>query len=338
MKRDETCLFDLVDKIRVTWEITRQCNYNCDHCCTDAVNESKEELPTKRVLEVIDEMDQLGVAAIYFSGGEPLKRKDILEILQYASSKENIKRINLATNGSLITNDTAKILANLNLESVLISLDGHTEEINNSIRGIKTAYNDALNGIELLSREGVNVRVGAVIWKENINFLEEITQLAIDKNAYQIFFNWLVKVGRCNDNPAILVNESHYLETSKRIMALKEKYADQIKVGYHRFKTIYPGFPNCEGGKKIYHITAKGEIGPCSWVIKGDKTMQSKNSLFDFSLAELMENSEIKRFKELVQQREEKWGIGCPAMCLSENNNYFSYDPLLDGVGKFVKK
>ena len=67
----EFCLFQ-VDEKRVIWEVTKYCNYKCKHCCASASKiDTKEELNTKRALELLDELKDYGVKEIYFSGGEP---------------------------------------------------------------------------------------------------------------------------------------------------------------------------------------------------------------------------------------------------------------------------
>ncbi|HII29520.1 TPA: radical SAM protein, partial [Candidatus Woesearchaeota archaeon] len=237
MDKKETCLFELVEKKRVTWEITHQCNYRCLHCCTKAGERYENELITSRVLSLIDEMSNCDVEGIYFSGGEPLMRKDICDIIAKAASK-NMKRLSLATNGSLISEDFAGRLSKSGLHSALISLDGHTADVHNSLRGIKKAYADALNGTSLLSKKGIKVRAGTVIWEKNKDFLDEIILVALKNGATSVFFNWLLKVGNGLGNHSIYVDWKEYFKIAKKLGDLKEKYKGKIEVGYHRFKII----------------------------------------------------------------------------------------------------
>ena len=80
----EFCLFK-VDKKRVIWEVTKYCNYQCKHCCASAdLVDTKDELDTKKCKEVLKQLKDFGVEEIYFSGGEPFSRNDILEILKTA--------------------------------------------------------------------------------------------------------------------------------------------------------------------------------------------------------------------------------------------------------------
>lgn len=89
MKNNEFCLFEVNEK-RVIWEVTNYCNYQCKHCCASANKiDTKSELSTDRCLSILDELKDFGIKEIYFSGGEPFSRKDILDILKKATDNRN---------------------------------------------------------------------------------------------------------------------------------------------------------------------------------------------------------------------------------------------------------
>jgi len=337
MADKEVCLFEVIDGMRVTWEITHRCNYQCKHCCNDSLDkEYPNELSKQRIFEILDEMVKSGVSAIYFSGGEPLLREDIFEIMSYAKMA-GVKRINLASNGGLINPKIAEKLASLKLDSVLMSLDGHLPEVHDKLRGIKGAFEKVINSIRLLCEKGVNVRVGTVIWKRNYPFLEEILKLAVKNGAKSIYFNWLVKSGRCNDNKEILLDPRQYKKVAKEIFRLQEKYAGIIKVGYHRYKKINNQFPSCLGGDRIIHVNTEGCIAPCSWIAKQDPSFVTKDRLTSLSFSELMKSDCLNSFKDMVSKRESCAGKGCPAMCFAENKSFMSTDPLYFDGGIYVR-
>lgn len=336
MLENETCLFEIVDGLRVTWEITRRCNYCCKHCCNSSEDkEDLDEISAERALEIIDEMIKENVTAIYFSGGEPLLRKDIYKLIHYAK-KKGIAKINLASNGSTITSGIARKLSKLGLDSVLVSLDSHDSQVHDYLRGIENSFDNALRGISFLVERGVNVRIGTVVWKGNCDSLEDILILAISKGAKSIYFNWLLKTGRCVDNENILLDPKKYKEIARKLLYLREKYKDKIKVGYHRYNEIHEDFPDCLGGEKIIHITPKGYIAPCSWVAKYDSCFTTTKSLNEVSFKELLTSNSIKKFREDVTKRSSCMGKGCPAMCYSENGLMMSKDPLYFDGGKYV--
>ena len=164
---NETCLFELGENRRITWEITHKCNYNCRHCCSKAGAKYEKELEKKRIFSVIDEMNSEKVDSIYFSGGEPLIRNDIIEILNKAKSIQNIK-LSLASNGSLITERMAKDLKDSGLNCVLISLDGNTAEVQNEIRQNCNAFQDAFVSEWFLSGSEHLHHIGIISRRDNL--------------------------------------------------------------------------------------------------------------------------------------------------------------------------
>jgi AdoMet-dependent heme synthase len=323
----ESCLFECNKEIRVTWEITNRCNFNCKHCCNNSDDDKNIELSLDKVKETLDGMAEKGVASIYFSGGEPLIRKDMLEIIEYAKQR-GIKNIKLATNGSLITSEIAEKLAKLKLTGVLVSLDGHTPLIHNSFRLNDKAYESSINAIRILSQAGVQVRVGVVIFKNNVSHLEEIVKIAIENGAQAVFFNWLMKTGRSKDNNDISIETSKYFEVANEIKRLKKVYEDKIDVGFHRFNIINKESSSCSGCEKLFHISSNGKISPCSWLSKICKEFTSESTLFDSNFKEVLSDKKLNLFLSKREIRDRDFGPGCSAICHLENGKMMSPDPL----------
>ncbi len=119
----------------VVWNITRKCNLKCIHCYAHATEESGfDELTTDEGKRLIDDLAAFGSPLILFSGGEPLVRKDLPELAEYAVSKG--MRAVISTNGTLITKEMAQTLKRIGLSYVGISLDG-MEEVNDKFRAVK---------------------------------------------------------------------------------------------------------------------------------------------------------------------------------------------------------
>ena len=332
----ESCLFQLGKNKRVVWEITKQCSYNCKHCCNNSNNkEPKNEISTTKILGGLSDMKKNEVNQIYFTGGEPLARKDMLSILEYSK----IKKIHtkLATNGSTITPAISEKLAQIGLDSVLVSLDSNVPKLNDTFRGIRGAFKNSVKAIQLLTEKGINIRIGTVIWSENINCLEKMIKLGVQYKVETIFFNWLIKSGRVRHNLDVTVDKKRYLKTANKLRLLKKKYRGVIKIGFHRINLITDSTAGCCGGDKLFHLTSEGKISPCPWIAKRDKKFISKKSLKDYSFSELTRDACIKKFRMMVLEREKKFGPGCPAICLSENDNLMSIDPLYIKGGKFVQ-
>jgi MoaA/NifB/PqqE/SkfB family radical SAM enzyme len=185
----------------VVWNVTRRCNLKCVHCYAHAKNlDYNNEMSTLQGKELIDDLARFGAPVILFSGGEPLVRKDLPELAGYAVEKG--MRAVISTNGTLITSNTARILKEIGLSYVGISLDG-MQEINDRFRGIKGAFQSALQGIKNCQDAGIKVGLRFTINKFNVNEIPHIFKLIEEMDIPRVCFYHLVYAGRGTD----LVNE-----------------------------------------------------------------------------------------------------------------------------------
>jgi len=178
----------------VVWNATRRCNLKCVHCYAHAKDRSFDnELTTQEGKSLIDDIAAFGVPVLLFSGGEPLVRKDLPELAAYAVEKG--MRAVVSTNGTLITQETARELKEIGLSYVGISLDG-MEEINDRFRGVKGAFNDALEGIKNCQAVGIKVGLRFTINRFNVNEVPHIFDLLERMNIPRVCFYHLVYAGR----------------------------------------------------------------------------------------------------------------------------------------------
>lgn len=326
MLNKEFCLFK-VDKKRVIWEVTKYCNYQCKHCCASAeLVDTKDELDTKECKEILRQLKDFGVEEIYFSGGEPFSRNDILDILETAR-KYNII-CNISTNGSFLTEKLAQKISKLNLNKVHISLDSEIEKDFNEFRGGQY-FEPTINAIKLLKKYDIYVRVGAVIWQKNYKKLENMIRYLKSLGVDEVVFNWLVQVGRLKENTDVCVDIKYFDETIEKINNYKEKYKNSIKISMHRNEHFENSNMICPAGETFFYINPKGYVSPCSWIKKMDDKYTSKKSLKNSTFQEIINSNEIQAFNKLKYERIEKYKTGCPAICLERNGTYFSSDPLL---------
>ena len=181
----------------VVWNITRRCNLKCVHCYAHAKDLSfKNELSTKEGKILLDDLAQFGVPVILFSGGEPTIRKDLHELAAYAVSKG--MRAVISTNGTLISQKMAHILKDIGLSYVGISIDG-MEEINDRFRGVKGAFNAALEGIKNCKDAEIKVGLRFTINRFNADEIPKIFNLLEDMEIPRACFYHLVYAGRGTD-------------------------------------------------------------------------------------------------------------------------------------------
>ena len=150
----------------VVWNMTRRCNLKCIHCYSNSADiEYPDELTTEEGKKLIDDLAQFGSPVIFFSGGEPLLRKDLLELAQYATDKG--MRAVISTNGTLITKEIAAKLQKVGLSYVGVSLDG-LEKTHDRFRGKKGAFAAAIEGIRNCRDAGIKVGIRFTVNKHNL--------------------------------------------------------------------------------------------------------------------------------------------------------------------------
>jgi 12,18-didecarboxysiroheme deacetylase len=178
----------------VVWNMGRRCNLKCVHCYAQSKDiEYKDELTTAQGKALIDDLAQFGAPVILFSGGEPTMRKDLPELAMYARSKG--MRAVISTNGTLIDKKMAKVLKDIGLSYVGVSLDG-MKETNDKFRGVKGAFDAALNGMRNCLAEGVKVGLRFTINKKNVKDIPAIFDLLEKEKIPRVCFYHLVYAGR----------------------------------------------------------------------------------------------------------------------------------------------
>ena len=178
----------------VVWNITRRCNLSCMHCYSNSENKHYEnELSTEQARVVIDDLAKLQIPALLFSGGEPIMRNDLFDLAAYAKSK-GLKYV-LSTNGTLITEQIARQIKDLDFSYVGISLDG-IGEINDIFRGKQGAFNKTMNAFRYLKELNQRVGLRMTLTKNNIEDLNNIFDFIENENIDRACFYHLVYCGR----------------------------------------------------------------------------------------------------------------------------------------------
>ncbi|MBP2030505.1 12,18-didecarboxysiroheme deacetylase [Methanohalophilus levihalophilus] len=221
----------------VVWNVTRRCNLKCVHCYAQADDRDfPDELTTEEGKKLIDDLAEFGSPVILFSGGEPLVRKDLPELAEYAVSKG--MRAVISTNGTLISPKMAKKLKEIGLSYVGISIDG-TEETNDEFRGVVGAFRKALEGVHNCMEAGIKVGLRFTVNKSNFKEIPAIFDLLEEEKIPRICFYHLVYAGRGTE----LVKEDLTHEESRETLDLimrrtrqlheKEMMAEVLTVDNH---------------------------------------------------------------------------------------------------------
>lgn len=177
------------------WNTTSRCNLKCVHCYADAGEKKRGELTTEEALSFIDDLANIKVPVLLLSGGEPLMREDIFEIVEFAKSKGLY--VSLSTNGTLIDDDTAKKLAELKVDYVGVSLDG-LPETNDRFRGLKGAFERALQGIENAMDAGLLTGIRFTVTKFNLKEIPDVIDILLEHKVPRFCLYHLVPSGRAD--------------------------------------------------------------------------------------------------------------------------------------------
>jgi 12,18-didecarboxysiroheme deacetylase len=179
----------------VVWNTTKRCNLRCVHCYAFAEGEDYrgDELSTGEGKALIDDLAGFRVPVILFSGGEPVLREDLPELIDHAV-KKGIRAV-ISTNGTLITKEKARVFAGCSLSYIGVSLDGMSE-INDAFRGVEGAFARAMEGIRNARDAGVKVGLRFTINKRNIGEVPKIFDLIEKESIQRVCFYHLVYAGR----------------------------------------------------------------------------------------------------------------------------------------------
>jgi len=205
----------------VVWNLIRRCNLFCAHCYSDShARDYEGELSTEEALAVIDDLAQFGAPVILFSGGEPLLRPDLLQLIRHAQSK-GIRGV-ISTNGTLITPSLAQELSSLGLSYVGVSIDG-PERVHDKFRGKLGAFQESLRGIRACIDAGLRVGIRVTLTKYNYPYLDELFDLVEENDVPRACFYHLAYAGR-----------GDRLQTMHRVDLTHEETRDAVDTIFRR--------------------------------------------------------------------------------------------------------
>jgi radical SAM protein with 4Fe4S-binding SPASM domain len=211
----------------IAWNVTRLCNLSCVHCYASAtIRKAPDELSREEALDLVASLSGYGVPVILFSGGEPLMRPDIFELIELAVKGGT--RAVLSTNGHLITQNIAKKLKSLGLSYVGISLDG-LEEHHDKMRGCKGAFKEVMKAIDISKEAGLKVGLRFTLTRSNQNDIDALFDLMAERSIPRICFYHLVDTGL---NPELSGEKLSHEETRKAVNLIADRTRALFETGF----------------------------------------------------------------------------------------------------------
>ena len=253
-------------------EVTLKCNARCEHCgssCGDTI--LKDEISAKslkKTLKDISEKYNANEILLNITGGEPLVRKDLFDIMKYASSLGF--RWGMTTNGMLINDEIINKMIETNMETISISLDG-LKKTHESFRKVPNSFDKIINNIKKLQQiPSIKiVQVTTVANKKNIRELEDIYKLMKELKIV----SWRVinvdPIGRAKNNNDILLNKDDYkylfnfIKEKRKENLMKVEYGCSHYLGIDLEKEIRDTYFLCTAGLYVASILSNGDIFIC---------------------------------------------------------------------------
>ncbi len=253
----------------VQWLVTRRCNYRCRGCNVWREQDSRE-LPTEEMKKGLDILRRLGVVEVVFSGGNPLLREDIGEIIKY-SSRYFITTV--YDNGSMAIK---KINELRHADFVAISLDSLNPERNDYVRGVKGAWHNTMEAVKALHDTGISVSVSPTISQFNLHEIVDFTNyfVAQDIPVWYCLYSYdacdqtqLFKIGKKSDEFAIADTQG-IVNLCDSLAEMKKKHSKILMTTQilEAVKTLYrTGRRNwkCRALQNFFVIDHLGRVAGC---------------------------------------------------------------------------
>lgn len=250
----------------VVWLATDACTARCLHCSSASARRSADELSTEEAKDLIDQLVMAGVVDLGISGGEPLLRRDMLDILAYAKAQGLV--VGVASNGAKLTPARAAQLADIGLDRLQVSLDGFAEQ-HDALRQWPGLFDRVLRTIGTATTAGLSVNVCCTVNVLNADTLEDFVCLLAGVGIKRLNLSRFVPTGR--GSSGLDPGDRAWPEIIKRCAALKTAYRGRLEIVTHLAQQIFvddeacgmAAFAGCQAGRGQGCVTANGTVLPC---------------------------------------------------------------------------
>ena len=256
----------------VSWNVTLKCNLKCAHCYTNASEKKlSDELSTDAAKMLIHQIAEVSRPLLILSGGEPLLRDDIYEIIRYGADRG--LRMGMGSNGMLIEDEVTRRLQKAGMETIAISLDSSVPERHDSFRGVKGCWERAIDAIKSLKKSSIQVQVNCTVTKQNYDEVDDIMSLAEDLGVENFHLFFLVPTGRGTDIEDITPRmyedmiRSTLAKITKYKLNVKPSCAPQfMRIAKEQGVDMSRWVRGCMAGLYYCRIYPSGEVTPCPYM------------------------------------------------------------------------
>jgi radical SAM protein len=231
----------------------------CVHCRASAQpGRNSGELTTEEGRRLLDEIKSFGNPLMVFTGGDPLKRPDLFELMEYSV------KLGLRTNVSpsatpLLTNDAIDRFKEIGIARMAMSLDGATRETHDDFRGIPGTFDRAMVALDHAKEIGIETQLQTTVTRRNKHELRDIARIAEEKGTRMWSLFFLLPMGRAQSEDDLSASE--YEEVFETIYEISKTSSFDVKtteaMHYRRFIAQKQRVdPNSDGAKRVAFRTA----------------------------------------------------------------------------------
>lgn len=334
----------------IAWEITRSCNLQCKHCRAAAQAGAYEgELSLGEIKKVIDNVAAHFQPIVILTGGEPMLRPDLLDIVRYTRGA-GLRPV-MATCGTMLTEDRARELLEAGVQRISVSLDGPDAASHDAFRGVPGAFAASLAGIEAARNADLPFQVNTTVTRHNMNDVARILDLAVKLGAAAFHPFLLVPIGRGKELVDDLLNAEEYERVLHQIYdmsqsspipfkptcaphyyrVLRQREKEQgreVTPETHGLDAMSKG---CLGGTGFVFISHTGDVQICGFL--DEKAGNVRESSYDFvriwrESPLFLAMRDFRRYKGKCGICEfRRWCGGCRARAFAMTGDYLESEP-----------
>lgn len=258
----------LVGPLAVHLEVVAACNLTCSHCFAGDLPRNHHPLDVAEMDHLFGQLAALGSFRLGLTGGEPLLRKDLFDVLDSAAGHG--LHPCLTTNGLLLTEDVARELGKRSLVWLNVSLEGPTAEVNDRIRGAGT-FDAVMDRLRLLSRHA-RFTLAFTVMRDNAHLVNQCAELAYQVGAHTAVFRPLYPAGVALSHPELMPRFEQYQHALAELACAANPGSD--------LRALDPFGPQtradtqaevhtshtCGAGQHVCSVSVQGDVNPCSFL------------------------------------------------------------------------
>ena len=346
----------------IFWNITNKCNLTCDHCYISAGPDKERagELSTEEAKAFIDDVSEMGVPLLLFTGGEPLVRNDFWELAAHAKAKK--LRAVISTNGTLITKNIAQRLKDSGISYVGISIDGADSETHDAIRNQRGSFAKAIQALKNCVEIDLKCGIRITASKDNVAEIPNLLDLCLELGVPRFCLYWLVPSGRGKgmyddkqlNREEILKTLDFLFEKAKTLdpSLIEILTVDAPQDGIYLLKKMkeenHPEYENaykllsftgdsCSAGDRAANVDPVGNIYACQFAQRPELVV---GNVRDHKFSEIWNNSDSEILTKFRAKKGELKGIcgecvnkdvcggGCRIRALNQHRDIWAEDSM----------